>query len=340
MRYDGRAPLGEPVTLVPDGNDVVVLAADSFTRLPRSAFTPDARIVGVRRRLRTADGVIVELEDDAPVDALWPSRDAIARAAYWLESRWLSTLLAALCGACVIWLIVARVLPLAAEPVARSLSPQVEHAVGVRTLATLDSFYAKPSTLPEAQREHIARRVRTFLEDEPQLRGYRLEFRRLGMPNAFALPGNIIVVTDELAGFVHDDDELLAVLAHELGHLQGRHAVRLVLQQSGIAVLATALAGDAVGMTFLAAAVPAMLLDARYSRAFEAEADDYAFALLARHGVSPQVFADLMRRFAADRRGAAGRDDPLMRYFASHPATEQRIARAESAARGFKPPAH
>jgi Zn-dependent protease with chaperone function len=131
------------------------------------------------------------------------------------------------------------------------------------------------------------------------------------------------------------DDELLAVIAHELGHLQAHHAVRLVLQQSGVAVLATVLAGDAVGMTFLAAAVPAMLLDSRYSRSFEQEADDYAFGLLARHDISPQVFADVMRRFARDQRTAAPRD-PVLRYLSSHPPTEERIERAEQAARVMK----
>ena len=77
---------------------------------------------------------------------------------------------------------------------------------------------------------------------------------------------------------VGSDDELLAVLAHEIGHVRGRHAMRLVLQNSGLAVLLTALAGDAVGVTFLAVALPSMLLQSGYSRQFETEADDYAFA--------------------------------------------------------------
>ena len=97
------------------------------------------------------------------------------------------------------------------------------------------------------------------------------------------------------------------MLAHEIGHVRGRHAMRLVLQSSGVAVLLTALAGDAVGVTFLAVALPTMLLQSGYSRQFEAEADDYAFAHMKRHGVSPQAFADVMRRLEKETGGAAGR---------------------------------
>ena len=157
---------------------------------------------------------------------------------------------------------------------------------------------------------------------------YRLEFRHAGTPNALALPGGIIVVTDEMVHTTANDAEFLAVVAHEMGHVHGHHAMRLVLQGSGLAVLMTALAGDAVGTTILAAALPAVLLRTRYSRQFESEADDYAFAMLKRHGQSPQAFADLMRRLSLDAREPADAHS-LRQYLSTHPATEDRIRRAE-----------
>jgi Zn-dependent protease with chaperone function len=131
--------------------------------------------------------------------------------------------------------------------------------------------------------------------------------------------------------FVDDDDELLAALAHELGHLRHQHAMRLVLQKSGIAVLITAIAGDAAGMTFLAAAMPAALLNASYSRDFELEADRYAYGHLSRHRSSPKVLARLFRRFA-QARDTADASDPLARYLGSHPGLEERARLAEEAA--------
>ena len=107
--------------------------------------------------------------------------------------------------------------------------------------------------------------------------------------------------------------------------------MRLVLQKSGIAVLITAIAGDAAGMTFLAAALPAALLNAGYSREFELEADRYAYGHLSRHGRSPEALARLFRKLAEDRR--TGANDPLARYLGSHPGLDERIRLAEQAAR-------
>ncbi|HVO87449.1 MAG TPA: M48 family metallopeptidase [Casimicrobiaceae bacterium] len=335
-RYDGRAPIGQPVRLAIDGDDVALIAPDSIVRYPRAMLDVDAAIPGVARRVRVPDGSVIELAASTSLEAIGAGCDRVARFGSYLESRWLATVLVASVAASIVWLVVAYLLPLAAEPAARSLRPEVERAIGVHALASIDRLVARPSALAKTERDRIAARVAAFLDGEPQLRDYKLEFRRMSGPNAFALPGNIVVVTDELVGFVQSDDELLAVIAHELGHLNGHHAVRLVLQQSGIAVLATVLAGDAVGMTFLAAAVPATLLDARYSRTFEAEADAYAFALLSRHGISPRVFADVMRRFASDRRTVSS-SDPLFRYLSSHPATGERIESAEKAARDMTP---
>jgi predicted Zn-dependent protease len=121
----------------------------------------------------------------------------------------------------------------------------------------------------------------------------------------------------------------MAVLAHEIGHVRGRHALRLILQDSGVVVLITALAGDAVSMSILAAALPTALLQSHYSRQFEEDADEYAFAHLRRHGYSPQVFADMMRRLQQADRGAKG-DAGVVRYFSTHPLTEERIQRAEA----------
>jgi Zn-dependent protease with chaperone function len=270
------------------------------------------------------------------MELLWPTQDAVARSAFWLESRWSAAIGAVLLTAALVWLIVVDVLPLAAEPVARSISPRIEQAIGTQALKTIDATFAKPSQLPAARRQEIERKFAAFIDGEPGLDDVDLEFRRLGGPNAFALPGGTVVVTDEMVKFVADDDELLAALAHELGHLRYQHAMRLVLQKSGIAVLITAIAGDAAGMTFLAAAMPAALLNAGYSREFELEADRYAYEHLSRHGRSPKLLARLFRRFAQERH-TADANDPLARYLGTHPGLEERIRLAEEAGRTSHP---
>ena len=331
IRYDGARAEGEPVALSLDGDDVALMTPAGTQRLARAAIVPEMAVLGVSRRLRLPDGSVIETEGQV-VDAWWPASRGIDRWALAIESRWPLVILLASIAALLTWIVITHALPLAAKPVSQLVSPEAERFIGMQALSTLDRLFAKESNLTEDEREHVTALLDDLTRGESESINVRLEFRHLGMPNAFALPGNIIVVSDELVHFVGGDDELLAVLAHELGHLHGHHAVRLVLQQSGVAVLATALAGDAVAMTFLAAGLPSALVNARYSRALESEADDYAIAQLERHGRSPGVFAQVMRRFA-EKMARADSNDPLIRYLSSHPPTEERIGRAEDAAR-------
>jgi Zn-dependent protease with chaperone function len=311
-----------------NGPWLLVESAGVRATLARDDVRADAPIPGVARRLLLPGGAEIRTDDATAVEAAWPTRRRLDRAAYWLESRASMALAALAITVAAVWLVVAKVLPLAADPVARSVSPQIEQAIGKHALESLDAVYTKPSGLSDERRAALTRAFADLVRGDAD--DVKLEFRRMGAPNAFALPGRTVVVTDEMVDFAGGDDELMAVLAHELGHVQGRHAMRMVLQQSGIAVLVTALAGDAVGMTVLAVVVPAALLNARYSRAFELEADAYALALLDRHGRSTQPFADVLRRFARDAR-TRGPNDPLSRYLATHPDLEERIRRAEAA---------
>ena len=326
--HDGRTAVAVPVRVEELLEDVTIADGTVTARLPRARIVADAPIPGVPRTLRLPEGERIETADHPAVAAMWPERDVIARTAYALESRWWAVFGGIAITAACVWLIVAIALPLGADPVARRISPNVERYLGKQALASLDATVLKPSRLPEDEQEAWSEKFDHFIAGETGAERYGIVFRHAGTPNAFALPGGTIVVTDEMVDAVGSADELLAVLAHEIGHVRGRHAMRLVLQNSGIAVLMTALAGDAVGGTFLAIALPSMLLQSGYSRQFEVEADDYAFAYMKRHGVSPQAFADVMRRLEKEAGGVKD-DGAVTRYLGTHPATAERIRRAE-----------
>ena len=135
-------------------------------------------------------------------------------------------------------------------------------------------------------------------------------------------------MTDPLAKLARNDDQISAVLAHEIGHVRHRHGLRISLQAAGLAALAAALFGDATSITSLATTLPAALLQSGYSREFETEADDYAFQRLREVGLSPKAFADIMLLLEKSRQKATGggtRD-----YLSTHPATAKRIQRALS----------
>ena len=153
---------------------------------------------------------------------------------------------------------------------------------------------------------------------------YQLEFRRsedIGA-NAFALPSGIVVMTDELVELAKSDEEIVAVLAHEIGHVRGRHALRQLLQAAGISALAVALLGDVSSISGILSAAPA-LLHAKHSRDFEREADVFAKQWLREHDID----GDALRRDPVphDRFARRTRRSGAIDYFSSHPPTDERV---------------
>jgi Zn-dependent protease with chaperone function len=132
-----------------------------------------------------------------------------------------------------------------------------------------------------------------------------------------ALPGGTVVVTDELVKLAGHDEEILAVLAHELGHVQERHGLRMALQAMGAGAILVALTGDLSSVSDLAAGLPAVLLQSGYSRSMEREADDHAWRGLNATCIAPQRFADILRRLDAKPTETGLLD--------SHPGTAERI---------------
>jgi predicted Zn-dependent protease len=209
----------------------------------------------------------------------------------------------------------------------------VEAKLGEQTLNFFESKVCKESSLGAARQDALQRRFTTLTSGLGDGYPYRLlprDCRAIG-PNAFALPGGTVVITDALVKLAQNDDQVSAVLAHEIGHVHYRHGLRMALQAAGLAALAAALFGDAVSITGLATSIPTILLQTGYSRDFETEADDYAFARLKEVGLSPRAFAEMMRLLEKGRGSRSGEDSKD--YLSTHPATAKRIERALEAAR-------
>jgi predicted Zn-dependent protease len=163
---------------------------------------------------------------------------------------------------------------------------------------------------------------------------YRLEFRASPAfgPNAFALPSGIIVMTDELVRSARHEQEVLGVLAHELGHVRHRHVMRHLLESSAIAMIVAGVTGDVASATSLAAAAPALLLNARFSRDFEREADRFAIDLMREGGLDPRYLARILSRLEEEH-GSGG----IPTFLSTHPGTRERQALADAAANSTTP---
>jgi predicted Zn-dependent protease len=155
------------------------------------------------------------------------------------------------------------------------------------------------------------------------------------IPNAFALPDNSIIVTDELIALAEHPDEVTGVLAHEIGHIAHRHVMTNVVRNIGVGVFFDVVFGGAgVGQAVAIASVNLAAL--RYGRDDETEADESGFDYLDRAGLNPAAVARFFDRIAELEQEAGVSDFPTL--LASHPATAERAAAARARARPNAPP--
>jgi Zn-dependent protease with chaperone function len=143
-------------------------------------------------------------------------------------------------------------------------------------------------------------------------------------------PSGIVVLTDELVKIAKNDDEIVAVLAHELGHVERRHTMRHILQSSATGLVMATLTGDILSVTSLSATLPTALVEAKFSRDFEREADDAAARYLKTNGIPLRRFADILQRLQTEydkKTGKGKEEETFTGYLSTHPQTRERIER-------------
>ncbi len=160
----------------------------------------------------------------------------------------------------------------------------------------------------------------------PTRSGVRYRVKVLDDPkqvNAFAVIGGYLYVYSGLLLAMEDEAELAGVLAHEIGHIVGRHSVNQLVGRFGLDVLKELAFGkDPHQIGQLAA----QLASTRFSRDDERQADAFGVRYAIAAGYDPH---GLLRFFAKLKKLEAHRRSDLARLFASHPPTDERIRRIE-----------
>lgn len=331
--FDGRVSTRREVQFTLDGGNVFLRGEGVDLAYPAFEIRVPPAVGSVRRTVRLPDGGVFELEDAELLAEL--ELAAGGKASSGLLHRWEKSLPLALTAlaltALIVVLFVRYGVPALARSAALALPPSSESAIGRESLATLDRILMKPTTLKKERRDELTALFRRVAGTGADTSGYRLEFRSCPAigANAFALPSGIVVITDGLVEMARHDDELAAILAHELGHVRGRHALRHLLQSSAAGLVVATLTGDLVSITSLAATLPTVLVDASFSREFEREADDAAIAWMKSAGVPPRIYAEVLGRLQAQlnvRHGGTAADNhPARNYLSTHPDTGDRI---------------
>ncbi len=159
--------------------------------------------------------------------------------------------------------------------------------------------------------------------------------------NAFALPGGYIYVTRGLMSLANNEAELAGVLAHEIGHVTGRHSAARA-SQGAIVGLGAAILGAAVGSSSAAqlANVGSDLYIKSYSRGQEHEADSLGVRYLSRSGYDTRAMASFLASLQAEtalQAKIAGKDGNVPEYFSTHPLTQDRVVQASAEAGKYPP---
>lgn len=328
--FDSRrsAAVDATLQLQADGQ-WLLMAGDVRVSLDPQLVQVSDRIGSIPRRLALVDGAEFETTDNDGMDALLGEHiRPHSRFVHALERNW-GVALASLAGVVLVSILMVKYgLPAMAGWAAARLPPETDRLIGAQTLQVLDRSVMDASQLHpqrQAQLANLFTRMTATLADGHE---YRIEFRhspRLG-PNALALPSGIVVVTDELVGLAKNDEEIEAVLAHEIGHVQGRHALRQLIQGAGISILALVVLGDVSSVSALGSAAP-VLLQAKNSRDFEREADAYARSWMQQAGVPGSRFDDILCRMTQTR-GANGKnqDSEVPVFLSTHPSTAERAS--------------
>ncbi|WP_426110039.1 M48 family metallopeptidase [Massilia sp. PWRC2] len=230
--------------------------------------------------------------------------------------------------------------PAAAEAIAARIPASMDQSLGQSALKQLDARVFQPSTLTAPQVAALQAMFASVAPAQPlqQLRLLTRSAPSLG-PNALALPDGTVILTDQMVAMVlgkrdgtFDDDDraaLTGVLAHEIGHVQRRHSVRVLARSSLTAAASAALLGD---FSAVAAGVPALLANLHYSRAMETEADQYALEALRSRRMATIPLANLLD--GLDQMNDKNMPDwmkQVLPYASSHPGTTERGARLRQA---------
>jgi beta-barrel assembly-enhancing protease len=163
-----------------------------------------------------------------------------------------------------------------------------------------------------------------------QKSGYEFKFhiKQDTNVNAFAIPGGHVVILTGLLDHADSAEEVAGVLAHEIAHVTRRHSLRNIIKSAGLLVVLQALIGDASGLFGMAAEASRYLLEQKFSRDFEREADDTGWSYLVEANIDPRGmtrFFEKLKQLVADS-GMATMENSLS-LVNTHPASQERIDR-------------
>ena len=213
-------------------------------------------------------------------------------------------------------------LPFLADQAVLNLPSEWEVSIGKdirnQTLATVEEDHRKSRLLSRLLRDY-----RFYDEKKTGIKPVFFVVKNSEF-NAFAMPGGGIFVHDGALKKVRNLPELLALIGHENGRVQGRHGIRTMVRSLGLYGFIGFFFGDVSGLAAVLLENAQSLQNLSYSRTFEREADRAASDFLCRNGIGKAGLSSLMETMKSTESVNSG---PA--FLSSHPLTAERLSEAK-----------
>lgn len=182
----------------------------------------------------------------------------------------------------------------------------------------------------------ITDRLLLAMNEDPNK--WQIEVFKDDSPNAFALPGNKMGIHTGMISLAQNQDQLAAVIGHEIGHVKAHHSNERISQEAlgqaglqvGSIVLGTGKETDALIFGALGLGLQFGILSP-YSRVHETEADRLGQIYMAKAGFDPRQAPELWKLMSKN----SGKSIP--EFFSSHPSNESRIKDLNQRAEKYMP---
>ncbi|MCB9137602.1 MAG: M48 family metalloprotease [Caldilineaceae bacterium] len=225
--------------------------------------------------------------------------------------------------------------PVTGEVQRVSLTPEQEIAMGLQAVSEMARQYG--GLYQDQQLQNLVDQVgdKVVIRSEAARTPYEYDFHLLAdrqTVNAFALPGGQIFITYALLERLATEGELAGVLSHEVGHVVARHSAERIAKSklteglTNAAVIATYDPGSMTGVeSARMAQLIGSLVNMKYSRSDELEADYLGVRFMAEAGYDPRSLIKVMQILAES--GGGGQPE----FMSTHPSPNNRVGQIEKA---------
>lgn len=217
-------------------------------------------------------------------------------------------------------------IPATAEMAAPLVPEKVRQTLSERVLLAIDYPDSVASQISLEEQTRISQLISDsiLLNINQNIQFKFIELDGLGA-NAFALPDGTIVFSDELISLL-TDDEIIAIAAHELGHVVEDHGIRSMLSASFVALSLSVFLGDSSAISEILISAPYVLTQLSYSRNLELEADQFAKDILINSNLKPASFITALDKLiSAQETDETDESNFINTYFTTHPKPKDRF---------------